>query len=69
MAKDFRENRRGCFIVGAILLLVLAAFAWGMIDTGKDARSNPNADVKGASIPAPPAQAGSAPPPRVDPKG
>ena len=40
MAKDYRENKRGCFIVAAIVAALLAALAWGIFSTEDDPRSN-----------------------------
>ena len=40
MAKDFRQNRRGCFIIAAIVAILLAALAWGIVRTQDDPRSN-----------------------------
>ena len=52
MAKDFRDNRRGCFIIGAIVALVIAALAFAIIRTGDDPRSNGIAPS--GTAPAPP---------------
>jgi hypothetical protein len=40
MAKDFKENRRGCFVIGAIVALFIAALAFAILKTGNDPRSN-----------------------------
>ncbi|HLL31385.1 MAG TPA: hypothetical protein VK403_10350 [Allosphingosinicella sp.] len=40
MAKDFRENKRGCFIIAAVVAVLLAALAYGILRTGDDPRSN-----------------------------
>lgn len=40
MAKDFKENRLGCFIIAAIVAALLAALAWGILSTDDDPRSN-----------------------------
>jgi hypothetical protein len=61
MAKDFRQNRRGCFIVGAIVAALIAALAWGIVHTRDDPRSNgvlasPAPPATGAA-PAAPAEA------------
>jgi len=40
MAKDFRENKRGCFIIGLIVAAMVAALAYGILRTGEDPRSN-----------------------------
>lgn len=40
MAKDFRENKRGCFIIAAVVAAMLAALAYGILWSGDDPRSN-----------------------------
>jgi hypothetical protein len=40
MAKDFRDNKRGCFIVAALVAAMIAALAYGILRTGEDPRSN-----------------------------
>lgn len=40
MAKDFRENRRGCVIVALLVAAMIAALAYGILRTGEDPRSN-----------------------------
>jgi hypothetical protein len=52
MAKDFRDNRRGCFIIGAIVAALVAALAFAILRTGDDPRSNGIAPSGGASPPA-----------------
>ena len=61
MAKDFKDNRRGCFIIGAVVALLLAALAYGILSTGTDPRSN-GIEPSGAPPPAP-GGAGSGPHP------
>lgn len=57
MAKDFRDNRRGCFIIAAIVAALLAALAYAILSTGEDPRSN-GISPSGS---APAAPAGAAP--------
>lgn len=52
MANDFKDNRRGCFVVAAIVALLVAALAYGILRTGDDPRSNGIAPGGGASPPA-----------------
>ena len=40
MAKDFRENKRGCFIIAALVAAMVAALAYGILWSGQDPRSN-----------------------------
>jgi hypothetical protein len=40
MTKDARDNKRGCFVVSAIVAALLAALAWGIASTNDDPRSN-----------------------------
>jgi hypothetical protein len=58
MAKDFRDNRRGCFVIAAIVAALLAALAYAILSTGTDPRSNGIAPSGGA---APPATGAAAP--------
>jgi len=60
MAKDAKDNRRGCFVVGAIVAALLAALAWGIATTGEDPRSN--------GIVTPGAAPQAAPPPAAEPE-
>jgi hypothetical protein len=52
MTKDAKENKRGCFIVAALVALLIAALAYGILSTGTDPRSN-GIEPSGAS-PSPP---------------
>lgn len=40
MTKDAKDNRRGCFIVAALVAAMIAALAYGILRTGEDPRSN-----------------------------
>jgi hypothetical protein len=40
MSKDFKENKRGCFIIAALVAAMVAALAYGILRTGDDPRSN-----------------------------
>ncbi len=40
MTKDAKDNKRGCFIIAAIVAALLAALAWGILSTEDDPRSN-----------------------------
>jgi hypothetical protein len=53
MTKDSKDNKRGCFIVAALVAFMLAALAYGILSTGPDPRSN-GIEPSGAP-PAPPA--------------
>ena len=56
MTKDAKDNKRGCFIIAAVVALLVAALAYGILSTGTDPRSN-GIEPSGAP-PAPPAGAG-----------
>ncbi|HEX8307894.1 MAG TPA: hypothetical protein VF645_05685 [Allosphingosinicella sp.] len=56
MTKDAKENKRGCFIIAALVALLLALLAYGILSTGTDPRSN-GIEPSGAP-PAAPAGAG-----------
>ena len=55
MTKDAKENKRGCLIVAAVVALLVALLAYGILSTGTDPRSN-GIEPSGAP-PAPPAGA------------
>ena len=40
MTKDAKDNKRGCFIIAALVVLLVAALAYGILSTGTDPRSN-----------------------------
>jgi hypothetical protein len=40
VTKDAKDNRRGCFILAAIVALLVAALAFAILRTGDDSRSN-----------------------------
>jgi hypothetical protein len=40
MTKDAKENKRGCFIIAALVAFLVAALAYGILSTGTDPRSN-----------------------------
>lgn len=40
MTKDAKDNKRGCFIMAAVVAFVLALLAYGILSTGTDPRSN-----------------------------
>ncbi|MGA9581437.1 MAG: hypothetical protein WBR13_05660 [Allosphingosinicella sp.] len=63
MAKDFRNNRRGCLVVAALAAAMIAALAYGIFWTGEDPRSNGIAPSGVQPAPA----AGAASPGRSDP--
>jgi hypothetical protein len=52
MTKDAKDNKRGCFVIGAIVALLVAALAFAILRTGDDPRSNGIAPGGGASPPA-----------------
>ncbi|HYW15495.1 MAG TPA: hypothetical protein VE891_04985 [Allosphingosinicella sp.] len=58
MSKVFKENKRGCFIMAALVALVIAALAYGILATGTDPRSN-GIEPSGASPAAPAGSGGS----------
>jgi hypothetical protein len=58
MTKDAKNNKRGCFIIAALVALVVAALAYGILSTGTDPRSN-GIEPSGAPPAAPAGAAGS----------
>ncbi|HEX8126215.1 MAG TPA: hypothetical protein VF548_11580 [Allosphingosinicella sp.] len=40
MTKDAKDNKRGCLIVVALVALLVALLAYGILSTGTDPRSN-----------------------------
>lgn len=63
MAKDFRDNKRGCFIIAALVAAMVAALAYGILWSGHDPRSN---GISPSGVqPAPPT--GAASPGRSEP--
>jgi hypothetical protein len=61
MTKDAKDNRRGCFVIGAIVALLVAALAFAILRTGHDPRSNGIAPSGAASPPATGAAAAAPP--------
>ena len=68
MAKDFRENRRGCFIIAALVAAMIAALAYGILRTGDDPRSNGIAPSGVQPAPATGSAAGGSTPAPADPE-
>ena len=60
MTRDAKDNRRGCFVVGALVAALLAALAWGIASHDDDPRAN--GLVTPGAAPQPP------PPPAAEPK-
>ncbi|HEX8469006.1 MAG TPA: hypothetical protein VF620_14500 [Allosphingosinicella sp.] len=58
MTKDAKNNKRGCFIIAALVALLLAALAYGILSTGTDPRSN-GIEPSGAPPAAPAGSGGS----------
>jgi hypothetical protein len=58
VTKDAKDNKRGCFIIAALVAIVVAALAYGILSTGTDPRSN-GIEPSGAPPAAPAAAAGS----------
>ena len=40
MTRDAKDNKRGCFIMAALVIAVIAALAFAILRTGEDPRSN-----------------------------
>ena len=40
MTKDAKDNKRGCFVIGLVVAILVAALAWGILSTREDPRSN-----------------------------
>jgi len=40
MTKDAKDNKRGCFIIAALVAILIAALAYAILGTGDDPRSN-----------------------------
>ena len=68
MAKDFRDNRLGCFIIAALVAAMVAALAYGILSTGEDPRSNGIAPSGVQPAPATGSAAGGSTPAPADPK-
>jgi hypothetical protein len=68
MAKDFRDNKRGCFIIGALVAAMIAALAYGILRTGEDPRSNGIAPSGVQPAPATGSAAGGSTPAPADPE-
>ena len=63
MTKDARDNKRGCFAIGAITVLLIAALVWAIVGTDdKDRTAVPGADG-GVAVDA---GTGRSPPPKTD---
>jgi hypothetical protein len=58
MTKDAKDNKRGCFIIAALIALLVAALAYGVLSTGTDPRSN-GIEPSGAPPAAPAGTSGS----------
>jgi hypothetical protein len=52
MTRDAKDNKRGCFIIAALVALMVAALAYAILSTGTDPRSS-GIEPSGAP-PAPP---------------
>ncbi|HEX8240064.1 MAG TPA: hypothetical protein VF574_10040 [Allosphingosinicella sp.] len=59
MTKDAKENKRGCFIIAAVVAILMAALAYAILATGDDPRSN-GIEPSGAPPAAPAGSGGSA---------
>lgn len=40
MTKEYKENKRGCFILAAVVAAMIAALAFAILRTGEDPRSD-----------------------------
>jgi hypothetical protein len=64
VTRDAKDNKRGCFVIAAIVAALVAALAYAILSTGTDPRSNGIAPSGGA---APPATGAAAPiPPEAE---
>jgi hypothetical protein len=59
MTKDAKENKRGCFVIAALVALLVAALAYAILSTGTDPRSN-GIEPSGTAPAAPVGSGGSA---------
>ena len=59
MTKDAKDNERGCFVIGALVAILVAALAYAILTTGDDPRSN-GIEPSGAPPAAPAGSGGSA---------
>lgn len=59
MTKDARDNKRGCFVIAALVAILVAALAYAILTTGTDPRSN-GIEPSGAPPAAPAGSGGSA---------
>jgi hypothetical protein len=63
MTRDAKDNKRGCFVIAAVVALLVAALAYAILSTGTDPRSN--GITPSGTAPAAPAS-GSAEPGRTE---
>jgi len=59
MTKDSKDNKRGCFVIAALVAILVAALAYAILTTGTDPRSN-GIEPNGAPPAAPAGSGGSA---------
>ena len=55
MTKDAKDNKRGCFVIAAIVAVLLAALAWGISTSEDDPRVGATRNAEGAVAPVDPA--------------
>jgi hypothetical protein len=58
VTKDAKDNKRGCIVVAALVALLVALLAYGILSTGTDPRSN-GIEPSGAAPAAPAGARGS----------
>ena len=63
MTKDARDNKRGCFVIGAIVALVLVALAWAIFASRDDSRTEVPGSDGGVAVDS---GTGRSPPPKTD---
>ena len=63
MTKDAKENKRGCFVIGAVVALLLVALAWAIIGSGDDPKTAVPGSEGSVAVDA---GTGRSPPPKTD---
>lgn len=63
MTKDAKDNKRGCFVIAAIVAIVLVALAWAIFASRDDSRTAVPGSDGGVAVDA---GTGRSPPPKTD---
>ncbi len=63
MTNNAKDNKRGCFVIAAIVAVLLAALAWGIIGSRDDPKTALPGSDGGVAVDA---GTGRSPPPKTD---